>query len=65
MAMEQYSRLKVEFDKITGAMKLTGQEAVSLQKQTRLLRQELTLGSYTADQFAQIQKALQETEIKL
>ena len=65
MAMEQYSRLKVTFDEVTGAMKLTGQEAVSLQKQVRLLRQELTLGSYTEAQFAQIQKALQETEVKL
>jgi hypothetical protein len=65
MAMEQYSRLKVTFDEITGAMKLTGQEAVSLQKQVRLLKQELTLGSYTDAQFKQIQKALAETEIKL
>jgi hypothetical protein len=65
MAMEQYSRLKVTFDEITGAMKLTGQEAVSLQKQVRLLKQELTLGSYTDAQFKQIQKALLETEVKL
>lgn len=65
MAMEQYSRLKVTFDEVTGAMKLTGQEAVSLQKQVRLLKQELTLGSYTDAQFKQIQKALQETEVKL
>lgn len=65
MAMEQYSRLKLTFDEITGAMKFTGQEAVSLQKQVRLLRQELTLGTYTNEQFTQIQKALQETEIKL
>ena len=65
MAMEQYSRLKVTFDEVTGAMKLTGQEAVSLQKQVRLLRQELTLGSYTEAQFKQIQKALQETEVQL
>ena len=65
MAMEQYSRLKVTFDEVTGAMQLTGQQAVSLQKQVRLLRQELTLGSYTDAQFKQIQKALAETEIKL
>jgi hypothetical protein len=65
MAMEQYSRLKVTFDEVTGAMKLTGQESVSLQKQVRLLRQELTLGSYTDAQFKQIQKALQETEVQL
>jgi len=65
MAMEQYSRLKLTFDEITGSMKFAGQEAVSLQKQVRLLRQELTLGTYTEQQFSQIQKALQETEIKL
>ena len=65
MAMEQYSKLKVTFDEVTGAMKFTGQEAVSLQKQVRLLRQELTLGSYTEAQFKQIQKALQETEVQL
>ena len=65
MAMENYSRLKVTFDEVTGAMKLSNQEAVSLQKQVRLLRQELTLGSYTDAQFRQIQKALQETEVQL
>jgi hypothetical protein len=65
MAMESYSRLKVTFDEVTGAMKLSNQEAVSLQKQVRLLRQELTLGSYTDAQFRQIQKALQETEVQL
>lgn len=65
MAMEQYSRLRLEFDKVTGAMKFAGQEAVSLQKQVRLLRQELTLGSYTEDQFNKIQNALAETEFKL
>lgn len=65
MAMEQYSKLKLTFDEVTGAMKFAGQEAVSLQKQVRLLRQELTLGSYTKEQFVQIQRALQETEVKL
>jgi hypothetical protein len=65
MAMEQYSKLKLTFDEITGAMKFTGQEATSLQKQFRLLKQELTLGSYTEEQFAQIRNALQEVEIKL
>ena len=65
MAMDQYSKLKVTFDEVTGAMQLTGQQSVSLQKQVRLLRQELTLGSYTEAQFKQIQKALQETEIQL
>lgn len=65
MAMEQYSKLRLTFDEVTGAMKFVGQEAVSLQKQVRLLRQELTLGSYTKEQFVQIQRALQETEVKL
>jgi hypothetical protein len=65
MAMEQYSKLKLTFDEITGAMKFTGQEATSLQKQFRLLKQELTLGSYTEKQFDQIRNALQEVEIKL
>ena len=65
MAMEQYSKLSLEFDKVTGAMKLANQESVSLQKQFRYLKQELTLGSYTEEQFAQIRKAVQETEIGL
>ena len=65
MAMEQYSKLSLEFDKVTGAMKLANQESVSLQKQFRYLKQELTLGTYTEAQFAQIRKAVQETEIGL
>jgi len=65
MAMDKYSELKLTFDEITGAMKFTGQQATSLQKQFRLLKQELTLGSYTEEQFTQIRNALQEVEIKL
>ena len=65
MAMDKYSKLELDFKGIGGAMRFTGQEAVSLQKQFRLLKQELTLGSYTEEQFAQIKNALQEVEIKL
>jgi hypothetical protein len=65
MAMDKYSKLELDFKGIGGAMRFTGQEAVSLQKQFRLLKQELTLGSYTEEQFAQIRNALQEVEIKL
>lgn len=65
MAMDKYSKLELDFKGIGGAMRFTGQEAVSLQKQFRLLKQELTLGTYTEEQFAQIRNALQEVEIKL
>jgi hypothetical protein len=65
MAMDKYSKLELDFKGIGGAMRFTGQEAVSLQKQFRLLKQELTLGSYTEEQFNQIRNALQEVEIKL
>jgi len=65
MAMDKYSKLVLEFDKVTGAMKFAGQETVSLQKQVRLLRQELTLGTYTQEEFSKIQNALAETEFKL
>jgi hypothetical protein len=62
---DSWSKLKISFDEVTGAMRIAGQQTVSLQKQVRLLRQELTLGSYTDAQFKQIQQALQETELQL
>ena len=65
MAIDQYSKLQIEIDVKSDSLKFVGAEVTSLQTQLRFLRREMTLGKYTADEFAIINKALVQTENEL
>ena len=65
MAIDQYSKLQIEIDVKSESLKFVGAEVTSLQTQLRFLRREMTLGKYTEQEFAIINKALVQTENEL
>jgi hypothetical protein len=65
MAIDQYSKLQIEIDVKSDSLKFVGAEVTSLQTQLRFLRREMTLGKYTEQEFAIINRALVQTENEL
>jgi hypothetical protein len=61
---DAYSKLHLDFTD-DGTLKVITEGTLSLQKQVRALRQELTLPIYSPEQRTQIRLALQEAEIGL